>query len=97
MLFVVKKNLDIHGLLLLFFFFFPRVRGYALKKPEGVKQGRRRQKFKKTWTENRRREGKGSDRIMKVKSLRRTDKRPGKQAFHIGAEGQRAQEASYST
>lgn len=77
-------------------FFFSRIRGYALKKPEGVKQGRGRQKFKKTWTENRRREGKGSNRIMEMKSLRRTDKRPGKQPFHIGAEGQRTREVSYS-
>lgn len=44
------------------FFVFSRIRGYALKKLEGVKQGRR-----KTWTENRRREGKGSNEIMKMK------------------------------
>ena len=89
-----KKILDIHGLLL-FIFFFQELEDMLSKKPEGVMQGRGRQKFKKTWTENRRREGKGSNRIMKMKSLR-TDKRPGKQPFHIGAEGQRTREVSYS-
>ena len=77
------------------FFFFQELEDMLSKKPEGVMQGRGRQKFKKTWTENRRREGKGSNRIMKMKSLR-TDKRPGKQPFHIGAEGQRTREVSYS-
>ena len=92
MVFVVKKILDIHGLLLFIFLFFSRIRGYTLKKLEGVKQGTR-----KTWTENRRREGKGSNKIMKMKSLRRTDKRPGEQPFHIGAGGQRTREVSYSS
>lgn len=55
MLFVVKKNLDIHGLLL-FFFFFQELED-MLSKNLRVKQGRKKAKFKKTWTENRRREG----------------------------------------
>lgn len=56
MLFVVKKNSDIHGLLLFFFFFFQELED-MLSKNLKEKQGRRRQKFKKTWTENREERG----------------------------------------